>query len=296
MWKIKLTLLPLPRYRYQVINPNQLWVTLLILIVSGLLTQQACTSTPPPSRILVEEPTRFVRLEVTTRASKRPNGHPWVIQEEELAKILGTFTVNPRANLSRGDKFGYMAVPQLGQSSLAFTQPQRRFLAEYLSDALQQATPLEEALFYMEEPQPQDITLLTSGGVFFHDGQLHILVANFRLPSIGQAEPLKVKANPLTVLAPPEYQLVPGAQGTVRDYSTWEQFLLALPQEFIIKQETPQTHSSSTISQKEQHEEPGLSNSSSLTDKLRELETMKAEGLITEEEYHSIRAKLLNSY
>jgi hypothetical protein len=265
-------------------------------MVSGLLTQQACTSTPPPSRTLVEEPTRFVRLEVTTRASKIPHDHPWVIQEEELGNILETFTANPRINFTQGDKFGYMAVPKLAQSSSAFTQLQRRFLAEHLSQALKQATPLEEALFYMEEPQPQDITLLTSGGAFFHDGQLHILVANYRLPTIDQAEPLQVKANPLTVLAPPEYQLVPGSQGTVQNYSTWEQFLLALPQEFIIKQETPQTHSSSTISQKEQREEPDLSNSSSLSDKLRELETMKAEGLISEEEFHSIRAKLLNSY
>ena len=203
------------RYRYRMGGHRGfLGVTTIALLVSGIVCFHGCASTPPPNRMVVEEPTRFVRLEVTNRASQQHHSHPILIRKEEVRNILKAFIVKPRSNFTQGNKFGYMAVPQLPDSSPAFSSPQLKFLAEHLSYGLQQATPLEEVVFYLEEPQSQDTSLLTSGGAYFQDGQLHFLLANYRLPTIGQEEVFKARANPLIVLSAPGYDVMPGIQGT----------------------------------------------------------------------------------
>ncbi|MEE8124801.1 MAG: SHOCT domain-containing protein [Nitrospirales bacterium] len=275
---------------------NIYWVSAITLLALGILCLPSCTSTPPPSRIVVEEPTRFVRLEVTTRASQQNHSHPLHIQKEELTYILEAFTVKPRSNLSQGTKFGYMAVPQLPESSPAFSKPHISFLAQHLSQALQRATPLEEVVFYMEEPQSQGTLLLTSGGAFFQEGQFHFLVANYRLPTIGQEEVFKARANPLTVLSAPGYDLIPGQQGKLRAQPAWKALFTALPQEAIISYEKTPIDSKLRKSLDGQHSDTDLSGPLSLTEKLRELEKMKVEGLITAQEFQTMRSKLLSSY
>jgi hypothetical protein len=273
-----------------------LGVTTSALLVSGILGFNGCASTPPPTRIVVEESTRFVRLEVTNRASQHHHSHPITIRKEEIRNILKAFSVKPRSNFTQGNKFGYMAVPQLPDSSPAFSSPQLKFLAEHLSDGLQRATPLEEVVFYLEEPQSQDTSLLTSGGAYVQDGHLHVLLANFRLPTIGQEEVLKARANPLLVLSAPGYDVIPGAQGTTQTAPAWKAFLMEMPQEVIVRVDKTTGDSKFRKSLLHQREEPDFSGEPSLSEKLRELEMMKKEGLITEEELQTIRTKLLNSY
>jgi hypothetical protein len=275
---------------------NWYWITFIALLVSGILGFNSCASTPPPTRIVVEEPTRFVRLEVTNRASQHHHSHPITIRKEEVRNILKAFSVKPRSNFTQGNKFGYMNVPQLLDPSPAFSSLQLKFLAEHLSDGLQQATPLEEVVFYLEEPQSQDTFLLTSGGAFFQDGHLHVLLANFRLPTIGQEEVLKARANPLLVLSAPGYDVIPGAKGTTQTSPAWKAFLMEMPQEVIVRVDKTRGGAKLRKSPLHQREELDRSGEPSLSEKLRELETMKKEGLITEEEFQTIRTKLLNSY
>ncbi|MEJ2232181.1 MAG: energy transducer TonB [Nitrospirales bacterium] len=198
-------------------------------------------ATAPVSRIVFEDQHQFIRLEVTTRANQLNHSHPAALSENTLAKILGSFTVNPRPASSLENSFAYMAVPRLPESSPAFPPAVIAFLSKYLNQALQRATTLEEALFFIEDPQPQDTTLLTSGGCYIQNGKFHFQLANYRHPTIGKTEIIKARANPLKVLSRPGYDLIPGLNGKVQPTPVWESLITALPQHVIIEYEnTPQ--------------------------------------------------------
>jgi len=255
-----------------------------------------CMATAPVSRMVFEDQHQFVRLEVTARANQLNHSHPASLSENMLAKILGSFTVNPRRASSQGNVFAYMAVPQLPESSPAFSPAVIAFLSQHLSQALQRATPLEEALFFIEDPQPQDTALITSGGCYVQEERLHVQLANYRHPTIGKAEIIQARANPLQVLAPPGYDLIPGPNGTVQPTPGWESLITALPQHVIIEYEhtlpEPKVQAP-TDDPPIAHDQPAAK---TLPEQLREIQQAKNDGLISEEEYQTLRTKLLNSY
>jgi len=241
-----------------------------------------------------EDQHQFVRLEVTARANQLNHSHPATVSENTLAKILGSFTVNPRPASSLENNFAYMAVPRLPESSPAFSPAAIAFLSKHLSQALQRATPLEEALFFIEDPQPQDTALLTSGGCYIQEGRLHFQLANYRHPTIGKTEINQARANPLKVLSHPGYDLIPGPNGTVQPLPVWENLITALPQHVIIDYEhTPQE----PTTQKPLGDLlPDHLGHKTLAEQLRELEQAKHDGLITEDEFQTLRTKLLDAY
>jgi hypothetical protein len=253
-------------------------------------------ATAPVSRIVFEEQHQFVLLEVTARANKLNHSHPASLSENKLANILGSFTVNPRRASSHGNSFAYMAVPPLPESSPAFSPAITAFLSRHLSQALQRATPLEEVLFFIEDPQPQNTAIITSGGCYIQNGRLHFQLANYRHPTIGKTEIIQARANPLKVLSHPGYDLIPGPNGTVQPTPVWQRLITALPQHAIIEYEnTPHEPR-----MKKLLDDSLVSNDHSvhkpLADQLRELVQAKNDGLITEEEFQTLRTKLLNSY
>ncbi|TFG65321.1 MAG: SHOCT domain-containing protein [Nitrospirales bacterium] len=213
-----------------------------------------------------------------------------------LAKILGSFTVNPRPASSLENSFAYMAVPHLPESSPAFSPAVIAFLSKHLSQALQRATPLEEALFFIEDPQPQDTALLTSGGCYIQEGRLHFQLANYRHATIGKTEIIQARANPLIVLSHPGYDLVPGPNGKVQPPPVWESLITALPQHVILEYEnTPQEPGMKKPPDDSlvDHHNPAHK---TLAEQLREMQQAKIDGLITEEEYQTLRTKLLDAY
>jgi len=204
--------------------------------------------------------------------------------------------MNPRPASSLENSFAYMAIPRLPESSPAFSPAVIAFLSKHLSQALQRATPLEEALFFIEDPQPQDTALLTSGGCYIQEGRLHFQLANYRHPTIGKTEIIQARANPLKVLSRPGYDLIPGPHGTVQPLPVWENLITALPQHVIIEYEnTPQESKVQKPADDPlvNHDQPAHK---TLAEQLRELDQMKNEGLITEEEFQALRTKRLNSY
>ena len=276
-------------------SPSGCFLTISFFTLNTCLAF-GCMATAPVSRTISEDQHQFVRLEVTARASQVNHSHPTALSESELSSILSSFTVNPRSTSSHEKNFAYMAAPRLPESSPAFSPAVTTFLAKHLSQALQRATPLEEALFFIENPQPQGTVLITSGGCYVQEGRLHFQLANYRHPTIGKTEIIEARANPLHVLSRPEYDLIPGPHGTVQPTPMWESLITALPQHVIIDD----VH---TIQKPGKNTPLGQSligdNSSTqktLTEHLRELDQAKANGLITEEEFHTSRTKLLNSY
>ncbi len=270
-------------------------LTIGLLTLSTCLTL-GCRPTAPVSRMTFEDQHQFVRLEVTARANQLNHSHPATVSENTLARILGSFTVNPRPASSLENSFAYMAVPHLPESSPAFSPALIAFLSKHLNQALQRATPLEEALFFIEDPQPQDTALLTSGGCYIQDGRLHVQFANFRHPTIGKTEIIQARANPLHVLAHPGYDLIPGPNGKVQPSPVWESLVTALPQHVIVEhKDTPQEPRMSKPLG-DSLVGPDQPTHNTLAEQLRELEQAKHDGLITEEEYQTLRTKLLDAY
>jgi hypothetical protein len=243
-----------------------------------------------------EDQHQFVHLEVTARANQLNHSHPASLSENTLAKILGSFTVNPRPASSLENSFAYMAVPRLPESSPAFSPAVIAFLSKHLHQALQRATPLEEALFFIEDPQPQDTALLTSGGCYIQEGRLHVQLANYRHPTIGKTEIIQARANPLKVLSHLGYDLIPGPNGTVQPPPAWESLITALPQHVIIDYEQPLQEPRIKNPPDDSPGGPDHPAHKTLAEQLRELEQAQNDGLITEEEYQTLRAKLLDAY
>lgn len=255
-----------------------------------------CVATAPVSRMIFEDQHQFIRLEVTARANQLNHSHPATVSENMFTKILGSFTVNPRPASSLENSFAYMDVPRLPESSPAFSPAVTAFLSKHLSQALQRATPLEEALFFIEDPQPQDTALLTSGGCYIQEGRLHFQLANYRHPTIGKTEIIQARANPLKVLSHPGYDLIPGPNGTVQPPPVWENLITALPQHVIIDYE----HTPQELKVRKPGDDPLVNHDQpadkTLTEQLREMQQAKNNGLITEEEYQTLRTKLLDAY
>jgi hypothetical protein len=266
-----------------------------VFILSTGLTL-GCVATAPVSRMAFEDQHQFVRLEVTARANQLNHSHPAALSENKLADILDSFTVNPRSASSLENSFAYMAVPRLPESSPAFSPAVIAFLSKRLSQALQRATPLEEALFFIEDPQPQDTALLTSGGCYIQEGRLHFQLANYRHPTIGKTEIIQARANPLQVLSRPGYDLIPGPNGTAQPLPVWKNLITALPQHVIIDYEdTPQEPKVQKPADDPlvNHDQPAHK---TLAEQLREMQQAKNAGLISEEEYQTLRSKLLDAY
>lgn len=276
-------------------SPFRYYLAISFFTLSTCLTL-GCAATAPVSRTIFEDHHKFVRLEVTARANQLNHNHPASLSENQLANILSSFTVNPQQASSHEKTFAYMAAPRLPESSPAFSPAVTAFLAKHLSQALQRATPLEEALFFIEDSQPQGTALITSGGCYIQNGRLHFQLANYRHPTIGKTEIIEAQANPLHVLSHQGYNLIPGPNGTIQPTPMWKSLLKALPQHAII--DYGNTHKKPV--KHTQPRNPPIDNNSSvhktLTEHLRELDQAKSDGLITEEEFHTLRAKLLNSY
>ena len=270
-------------------------VAMAVFILSTCLTL-GCMATAPVSRIVFEDQHQFVRLEVTTRANQLNHSHPASLSESTIAKILGSFTVNPRPASSLENSFAYMAVPRLPESSPAFSPAVIAFLSKHLNQALQRATPLEEALFFIEDPQPQDTALLTSGECYIQDGRLHVQLAHFRHPTIGKTEIIQARANPLQVLSHPGYDLIPGPNGKVQPPPVWESLVTALPQHVILEYENTPQEPRMKKPLGDSLVGPDQPTHNTLAEQLRELEQAKHDGLITEEEYQTLRTKLLDAY
>jgi hypothetical protein len=268
----------------------------MAILLFALCLTLGCMATAPVSRMVFEDQHQFVRLEVTARANQLNHSHPAALSENTIAKILNSFTVNPRSASSLENSFAYMDVPRLPGSSPAFSPAVIAFLSKHLSQALLRATPLEEALFFIEDPQPQDTALLTSGGCYIQEGRLHFQLANFRHPTIGKTEIHQARANPLHVLSHPGYDLIPGPNGTAQPSPVWENLVTALPQHVIVDYEN--THQESRV--KKPLDEPLVDHNDpaqkTLVEHLRELEQAKHDGLISEEEYQALRTKFLDGY
>ncbi|MGH7236296.1 MAG: hypothetical protein ACREIO_07920 [Nitrospiraceae bacterium] len=134
----------------------------------------ACAMGPAPV-VIHDSPRAAVRVQFDPEAG-HGHGHPALITPEQMATILRGVWVTKR------DVLGLGALLQDPEAKPAFSAAEIVTLAPHLSEALRKASPKDVATFYLALGDPSLGKLVTSGGLFVRQGQLYLILANWRTP------------------------------------------------------------------------------------------------------------------
>ena len=260
-----------------------------------LLACLGCATTPPASRVVYEDEERGVRLAVNYRGSAKEHNHPATLSPSQLTAVLDAISATPHAPQPQGP-FDYATRPRSSGPSALFSDEVMQFISRHVSEALQRATPLEDVEFYLSLPREKAIREISSGVFYLEDDQLHLRLANYRHPTVGEHEVNKTRAHPLTVLAKPSYEIDPGPYGKVKPQKGWKSLVTVFPQHVVIEYRALLRSLDRTDDVRGSSQQQRVSPESSVADRLRELNELRDEGLITEEEFQEMRGKLLDSY
>ncbi len=260
-----------------------------------MLSPIGCAATAPPTRLIYADDDRFVRLEVTASASRTDLQHPASLDQEELEVLLQHVRAHPRA-ISPQAPFGYAARPTASDRSRAFSDADAALLSEQIGRGLEKATPLEMVMFFLVHPRDEAIQEITSGAVYLDEDTLHLLLANYRHPTLGTLEIDEARADPLTVLGRPTYEIDPGPSGKLKPRSGFRLLLTELPQHLLYASRPLLKHSDRTGRHQSPSSQEVVPGKKSTVEKLRELEALREEGLVTEEEFERMRGDVLRDF
>jgi hypothetical protein len=151
----------------------------LVLALTSALLLSDCAIPHVPSRIVYEDAANFVRLEqdaeVLAEWPPSHHAHPISIEPGKVREILSGLKVQE-----------HRIAPQRwlrGESPLvpAFTDEELKLLSVQLSEALAEAKYNERVTFYLSQPQTLTRRMITTGGLYIHGTELHILLGNWRI-------------------------------------------------------------------------------------------------------------------
>ncbi len=139
----------------------------------------ACAVPQVPSRTVYEDPVNYVRLEkdagVLLEWPPGHHSHPAVMGHEKLRAILSGLKIQEhRIALQRWFQGEAPLVP-------AFTDEELALLSEQVHEALAQANYNERVTFYLSQPQTSARRVITSGGIYVHGTELHVILGNWRV-------------------------------------------------------------------------------------------------------------------
>jgi len=139
----------------------------------------ACAIPQVPSRTIYEDPVNYVRLEedrgYLVEWPPSHHSHPAVLGPEVLRPLLqGLVIQEHRIWLQRWI---------MGEAPFqaAFQDQEIALLSVQLSEALAQAKPNERVTFYLSEPQASTKRIVTSGGLYMKDTELHLILGNWQI-------------------------------------------------------------------------------------------------------------------
>ena len=175
----------------------------------------------------------------------------------------------------------------------AFSEEQRKFFSHHLSGALNQATSLETATFFWATPRGNGIWEITSGGLYLHEDDLHMVLPNYR-QTIPAKNPTQTPRNhPLSQLGESLHSLRAIDPGRQLSHSLATELWSPQTPHFVfplkafakarIPSDSPQITTSHTLGE----------SSESIKQRLTKLEKLREEGLLTEKEYQHKRQEIL---
>ncbi len=174
------------------------WGLFFLVLASGVI---GCASPPFYSYLVYENPTAFVRLEFSPWAdTDRPdtwNAHPATLSRQQIQKALEGLRVREH----RAVPFRW--IQGLAPLEPAFRKEEVKLLIPRLMEGLELAVPQELVTFYVSHPVNSTKREVTSGGLYLTEGQLHIILSNYRIMyAIPPAGLIYDRRFPLFSLAP----------------------------------------------------------------------------------------------
>ncbi|MBI3611041.1 MAG: SHOCT domain-containing protein [Nitrospirae bacterium] len=283
------------------------WMFHRSLLIAALITTMAgtgCAATKTLSRPILDDRYNSVRLEAWLDSSRNPVNlgfeHPAEIGEADLAKILGSIRiVEPPGFLSM---FLLKAKPE---AEPAFTSPEAEFLAKPLAAALRTATPGERVVFFLHHQRSVYKGTTSSGVAFVKDKRLHIILGRYLMGNQPGYADISIGGAPLPDRNDQTFYILPGRFQAVEDQKkapggrepVFEKRWLSIDYASLLNA-PPQAAApaSSSPSEPLRAEPAPAAPSITLEEKLKTLNRLKEEGLITEEEYNEKRKELLKSF
>jgi len=153
----------------------------LVFVVSvGLISTLAgCAIPQVPSRVVYEDPVNYVRLELDSAVLEEwpvsHHTHPAIMPPEKLRSILSGLKI--REHRTAVQKWIQGEAPLVQ----AFTDEELALLSLRISEALADAKPNERITFYMSQPQTFARRIITTGGLYVHGTELHLILGNWRI-------------------------------------------------------------------------------------------------------------------
>jgi hypothetical protein len=150
----------------------------------------------------------FVRLDHVAKVERFD--HPAQIPPAHLRELLASVAVQKQT--------GLLSVIFAEKPFRAFSDAELDLFSAQFSKALAEATPEEEAVFYLNDPESTERFRITSGGVYVRQGKLVVIIANYHYPvlwsdSSGTRASVSISSsrdNPLYAYPGGMYRLVVG--------------------------------------------------------------------------------------
>jgi len=273
---------------------------LFAITLTSLLTI-SCASARTVTRPVFDDRYTIVKLESWLDRSRQPVSmgfdHPAEFTDEEMAKILGSIrVVQPPGLLSK------LILKTPEEPEPAFTPSEAAAFGKPMSKAFREATPDEQVIFFFHHQRTIYKGTTTTGVAFIKDKRLNFLLGRYYMgnqpgtpdiPEIGTPFPstneqdFYLVASPYETIgegktAPGGGEIVYANRWLIIDYAS----LLNPPPETASPQTTEPGHV--------KPEAPAPP--STLEEKLKILNKLKEDGLITEEEFEEKKKELLKAF
>jgi hypothetical protein len=149
----------------------------LIVLTSALLV--ACAIPIVPYRAVYEDPVNYVRLEVDDSVLPEwppsAHAHPNAMRAEDVAHILSGISVKEhRIWIQKWLQGEAPLIP-------AFRPEELALLSQQIAEAFALARPDERVTFYLSQPQTSAKRIITTGGLYVHDTELHFILGNWQV-------------------------------------------------------------------------------------------------------------------
>ena len=205
------------------------------LMPYAVLLCAGCAIPIVPYRAVYEDPVNYVRLEeddaVLPEWPPSAHAHPKAMSTEDVSRILGSISVKEHRI--------WLQKKLQGEAPLipAFRPEELTLLSQKIAEALAAARPDERVTFYLSQPQTSVKRIITTGGLYVHDNELHFILGNWQvvygIPTYGMIYDRRYPMRPTA--AKGFYLYFYPAEATVRQqHSLWDTLLANTTDELVI--------------------------------------------------------------
>ena len=270
-------------------------------LLTGILLPflfSSCVSVTQAPVSIQESPDRFIRLEGHEdryRTGSNRFEHPLNLSVGEWERILSSIQV-------QGRKDTFLFTTAKNPPEPAFSPEQVAYLSPGLSKAFTRAHPDEFVVFGFSETRFSPVIEITTGGWFVEGQRLRLILANYRSSVSMRHIRDQLWQDPMHSHTSPSYDIVAAPNQSFGRQKSLAGLLSAGAPELLIDyttllETTPiAPPSPSPTGSPKVASPPGMPPESSLEERLRVLKKLRAEGLITEEEYRDKKKQLLDRF